>query len=258
MKEIDGEAYFHHLGFDNKTSKVLSWLVKKDKQSILNIARNTEIERTKVYRIIDELLKGGYIVQTRDYKRNYYKIGSIERFKTLKDSQEKIAQTINSQWADFVLLFVNSKNSSRTTDVRYYRGANGIKQILWNELQAEHEVLSFTYRNLQDIVGRKFFLKWGQEFDRRKLINKDLRSESFDEYDKKLGFKRAPFKGDRIKYLPDKYLDAPLAVDIYNDIVVIYDWRDNDVFAVEIQNAKFADFMKKIFRRYWKKGLNSV
>ncbi len=244
-------TFFQQIGFSQEESKILSYLSKHKRQSILQISRGTSIERTKIYRIIDELLKKGFVIQSKDYKSNYYSIGSVSRFYELKESEVEKAKFLTSNWASLVSVLTEN-TTDRSTDVRFYNGKEGIKQIQYNELSANKEILSFTYRNLKDIIGRKFFTNWAKEAEARGIIVKDLRTQSFDKFDKQMKFKPSPFKGDRIRYLPAKYKDFHLAVDIYNDIVVLYEWRDNDAFAVEIQNKNFAKFMKTIFNDYWK------
>ena len=54
------KRYFTSLGFGPATSLVLASLLINGKQTVLEISRSTGIERTKVYRIIDRLLKKNY------------------------------------------------------------------------------------------------------------------------------------------------------------------------------------------------------
>ena len=243
-------TFFQRVGFSREESKILSYLSKHKRQSILQIARGTGIERTKVYRLIDSLLENGFVTQSKDYKSNYYSIGAISKFYELKEKEIEKARFLDSNWANLVSILTEN-TTDQSTDVRFYKGKEGIKQIQYNELNANKEILSFTYRNVKDIVGKKFFTNWAKEIELRGIILKDLRTQSFDKFDKKMRFKPSPFKGDYIRYLPDKYKDFHLAVDIYNDIVVLYEWRDNDAFAVEIQNKNFAKFMKMLFNDYW-------
>ncbi len=254
---MNSKQYFKNLGLTQEESEILNYLTKHKRQSILQISRGTAIERTKIYRVIDNLLKNGFIVQSKDYKSNYYSVASPSRFWDLKEKKHEEAKVLENNWAKFVSQ-LTQKNATQTTDVRYYKGREGIKQILWNELQADKEIRSFTYRNLQDVVSRQWFKKWAKEVDALGIILKDLRTHEFDKYDKTKKFKPLKFKADIIRYLPKKYKDFYLAVDIYNDIVVLYDWRDNEVFAVEIQNKNFAKFMKTMFDEYWEKSISKV
>ena len=247
---------FTNLGFGDAQSEILKYLAENQRLTALQISRGTGIERTKVYRILDELVKKGAALQHSGDKKTYYSIGDPETFQQMREHKEHELQAVEKQWSGFLSTLKNT-SKNRTTDVRYYHGKDGIKQILWNELKADGEILSFTYRSLEDIVGDSFFEKWTQESDRRGIIVKDLRTKAFDKFRKELGLKYVahPFKGDVIRYLPEEqYKDFPIAIDIYNDTVVLYDWRNNETFAVEIENANFAKFMKMVFEDYWKKA----
>ena len=243
------EKFFQNLGFNTDQCQVLVFLSKHNKQSILQISRGTGIERTKLYRIIDELLPEGYVIQSKAYKKHYYSIGSVSSFAEKKQKEVKKAELLKQRWPEFVRE-LTSNSTIASTDVRFYQGEHGIKQILWNELRAK-EILSFTYRSLIDVTGSKWFKKWANEYNSRGITTKDLRTRAFDttKYPTDINLQK-----DIIRYLPESYKDFHLAVDIYNDIVVLYDWRNDEVFAVEIQNKNFAKFMRMLFYEMWSKG----
>ena len=245
---MDLRQFFQTLGFDNEQSRVLTFLSKHNKQSILQISRGTGIERTKLYRIIDELLPEGYVIQSKAYKKHYYSIGPVSTFANRKKKELKKANVLKHHWTDFVRELMD-KNVNTSTDVRFYHGPQGIRQVLWNELQAK-EILCFVYRDLRYITGERWFKKWAKECNIRGVINKELRTYAFD----KTKYSKITLQGEIVRYLPKDYEDFHLAVDIYNDIVVLYDWRNEDVFAVEIQNKNFAKFMRMLFYEMWTKG----
>ncbi len=248
------KSYLSKLGFDEESILILESLFTHDKQSVLELSRDTGIERTKVYRLIDELLKNGFVVVVKGYKRNYYKIAPIEKFENEKDKFNKMANELVEDWAKFAHTISSLNTKQNPTSVNYYRGVNGIKQVLWNELKAQDKLYSFTYRNLVEIVGLKFFREWEDEFEERGLVCLDLRTQEFEKSDVVPAHRGYNRTWDQIRYLPKNHPHMTLAVDIYNDTVVVYDWRDNDIFAVEIQNQKFADFMKVVFKSFWQQA----
>ncbi len=249
------KRYFTLLGFGPATSLVLASLLINGKQTVLEISRSTGIERTKVYRIIDRLLKKNYIVQVKQYKRHAYRISDIDKFSQKRSDYEAKARILADEWSGFAESFEEYGNKEKSnTDIRYYNGVDGIRQLIWNELKAEGELLSFTYRDLQEVVGRHFFVQWGEEFGKRGLVCKDLRTDSFCESTQRQGYRPAPFKGDLVRYLPGDFPNMPISVDVYNDIVAIYDWKNGELFGVEIENGQFAQFMKGTFNLMWDKG----
>ncbi|HOU75734.1 MAG TPA: hypothetical protein PK957_01260 [Candidatus Dojkabacteria bacterium] len=50
------------------------------------------------------------------------------------------------------------------------------------------------------------------------------------------------------KYIDPQILDIQIALDIWDDAVTIFNWYKGEVFAVEIINDKFANFMKQIHK----------
>lgn len=46
-------------------------------------------------------------------------------------------------------------------------------------------------------------------------------------------------------------MKLPHNLDVYDDVIAMYYWGDNDVWGVEIQNARMAEMQRSIFETLW-------
>lgn len=56
------------------------------------------------------------------------------------------------------------------------------------------------------------------------------------------------------RYLDPKVLDLEIQMDIYNDVVAIYNWYEGEVFGVQVINEKAAKLQKQLFDVVWEKA----
>ena len=141
----------------------------------------------------------------------------------------------------------------KQTRVVFYRGHEGIRQMAWNNLRAKGEIVGYTYRFYSEVLGKKMFKKWLEELIRKDLKIREIISDTY------LNLKTIHPKEDVIlesncetRYISKDVLDYDHQLDIYNDVVAIYNWYEGEVFGVEIHNQKVAKLQKQLFEIVWK------
>jgi len=240
------------LDFDE--SKVYLTLLDKGPMTVLQISRATKISRTNVYRIADKLKEGGFLEEKVDSKKLLYPVG-MHKLEMLVKEQENRAEFLRNILPDIATIIPAATSMSQPdTKVLFYRGVEGIKQMVWNTLQANNECVGYTYRSLKEIVGEEFAQKWEKEFTFRKLKFRDLIG---DEYLQSVKDKNAEtYKSDwfETRFISSDILDITHQVDIYNDVVAYYAWHEDEIFGVEIYNKKIAKLQKQLFEVVWRLG----
>ena len=247
--------YLGGLGFGEETAKLYGALVGKGPMTILEASRATEIERTALYRLIDELVAKGLIEEVLAHKSRRIQAVSPAKIKGLLENEKQRVEKLESGFGEFEKL-IESMPQNHSTQVRYYRSISGIKQILWNEARAKGEVIGYTYRNLQEVVGQKYFEEYARELENNKVVSRDLRCDSFLASTDSPEFRRRHIDQSVWRYLPDSVMRLTHNLDVYNDVVAIYYWENDDVFGVEIENQKIADMQRSIFETLWKLAEN--
>lgn len=245
------------LDFSSEESAIYLTLAQNEQLTILHTARKSGIERTKIYRLVDELIRRGIIEEVVGYKKKLLKASNINTLSFLVQQQEA-----TTNYLKHTLPLISKELEALTipypeTKVLYYRGSDGIKQMLWNQLTAKKEILSFTYRVLEEVVGKKFFRSWVDEFEKRNLGLREIRTEEFYKSLDQLKTKTV-MNTNQIRYLPSKTLLINHGMDIYNNVYAIYDWREGEIFGVEIYNQKIADMQKHFFEVFWNMAKEDV
>lgn len=245
-------SYFCKLGLNNNEASILYTLLEQGQLTILELSRLTEIERTKIYGITDSLLKKGLIEKVIDYKRKYLKICNVNKIELEINKQFENVEYLKSAFPSLCTYMSFFESEYHPTKVLFYRGKDGIKQMLWNELKAKRKKLfAYSYRNLQEITGPKFFRKYAKEFMRKNMIIEDLRSEEFIKSEADSNYEIIKLKGDIVRYISPKILNINIEIDLYDDITAIFNWYKGEIFGVEIYNNKLAELLTQMFRTFW-------
>lgn len=247
------------LGFKNHEILIFFALIKNGPLTISEISKYTQIPRTTVHRVIIMMLKKELVERIIKHKFNlikaqdpeYLKVILKEKVSTINNVEKNINSVVSS-------LKAYSTPAIKRTEVMYYEGREGIKQLLWNELSAKTEVLSLTYRTLSEITGKEFIIRWWNENIQRKIKNKCIGNPGTSE------MKNAVDKDIKEKYLPT----PPILLEeriikknvikiiqetfLYNNVYAIVQWDRNQAFGIEIYNEVVADQEREIFKILWK------
>ncbi|MBI2356643.1 hypothetical protein HYV12_01095 [Candidatus Dojkabacteria bacterium] len=252
MDNIDFlNRYLKDLGYGEEEITIYTNLLIKGEMTILNLSRSSGIERTKLYRLLEGLIEKGIVVERLEFNKRFLQACDLSVLQ--RHAEEVINKTtfISKNLPSFLNIVGEYRQSSLPTNVKFYKGVEGIKQVLWNELRAEKEILVYSYRILNEITGDKFFHKWSSECVVRGIEIRDLRSVEFLKSEMMASGDLMPFVGDEIRYIEPEELDITIEMDIYNDTVVIFNWLKGDVYGVEITDAKFAKMQRQIFKAFW-------
>ncbi|PIQ73584.1 hypothetical protein COV58_01800 [Candidatus Roizmanbacteria bacterium CG11_big_fil_rev_8_21_14_0_20_36_8] len=135
--------------------------------------------------------------------------------------------------------------------MQFYRGKDGIRQMLWNELSAKTDSCVFVYKEFNIAVGQNFFQTWVEQMNERELTARELRTDLFDKDFIETDSVSVPYEGMNVRYL--KYDDFPLThgMTIYDNVVSIYNWWNDEIFGVEIYNQQVADMQRLFFETFW-------
>jgi len=204
---------------NSKEGEIYLTLLQKGILSPLQLSRATLLNRTTIYRILQ------------------------------KESEiDKLKQTLPELKAQLTAI---QGLASPETKVLYYRGQDGLKQLLWNTLNAENEIIGYGYMNWNDVVGKEFAEKLRQEVVLRKRYSREIQnSNSIDplktytsvpSYDKYYSGKKIPKEKIAIKH--DTY--------IYNNVFAFSHFIKEEFFGIEIYNAEIVLTQRQIFEILW-------
>lgn len=247
------------LGLTREEAKVYTELLK-EAQTHLSLSRLTGINRTKIYRLAEELVKKSLVTKETNDRGNYLVakdpstlgVGIANDEATLK----KKRATYQSVLPDLEALL--NIGGSDDLQVLTYDGKEGLKHMLWHELKTKDEILILGYGVMEDLVGKG---KWAEKHRERtisagykihELMNgKPDPSGYMTDFTQVARFKKIY----ELRYISDEILNiTDNQIAIYNDTVAIYLSRGKRKVGVEIINRPYADMMRQMFNMYWKQA----
>lgn len=247
----------YRLGLDTDQAKVYLALLEKP-MSHLEIARKTSVNRTKVYRIADDLIKRGLIAENQDETGRQLIANDPANLeisiKTDEEEVERKKQTLQSALPGLQTLFASGSLPGESDfEVNTYEGSDGFKQMLWNELKTKDEIVIFGSGTIADLVGSRRWAEKHREktiesgYKIREVLNPNGKPNVFTENENFM-------QQYNRRYVPVNILPLTHQLCVYNNTVAIYSWVNDQKVGVEIVNKQFAEMQRSIFEEYWRRA----
>lgn len=249
-------SYFFKLGLSSEIADIYLALLAYGPQTISDVARHSGVERTRVYRLMDELTVSNLIeVETR-YKRNILHAAPITNLQILLTKKEQELEELRYGLEDIHKRIGAGSLASPTTRVQAYKGSDGLRQMFWNQTRSKSENLSILHENMQRYTNENFFDRWARTCNEHKLTFRSILGDSFIEsqrtwYTGHSNERLAAWSG---RYVPEGVFPITHSTVVYDDVTSYYNWKDGEIFGIEIYNAQIAEAQKQFFEMLWTLG----
>lgn len=244
------------LGLEEKEVKVYLSLLEQGVQTPLGLSRNTSINRTTIYRVLEKLKEKGLIEEILDQKSTRYQVSdpqklnliiseSLERLQEVKKLLPNLIENLNRF----------KKNQPFPTKIIFFRGRSGIQQLLWNTLRVVKgsEQVGYGYLDWNDTAGEKFAEKLRQKYVEKGIKALEIQNEILED-DKFTTNKVYLDKYYRCRIIPKSEIEFNHDTYIYNDVFAFCHIYKGELFGVEIHNKEIAKTQRQIFYQLWKIG----
>jgi sugar-specific transcriptional regulator TrmB len=214
----------------------------------LKLARSTGVNRSKVYRVAEQLERRS-LVSVRSDDRGTFLIASdpatLEVDLVTEESNLKGKRQAFESLLPMLQLIKSNDISSFI--VHTYEGEEGFKQMLWHELKTTSENLMFGRGSLTDLIDNKRWIAQHTQrmlaagYKVRQLVNPHETEELFSVNNENYEY--------RILSKEKLLLENQLTT--YNNTVAIYHWRHQQKVGVEIINEAYATLVRQMFDSFW-------
>ena len=250
--------YFIALGLNNDIADIYATLHQYGAQTLSELARKSGVERTKIYRILDELKATGLVEVETQYKREILRAAPIDNIEVYLSNKEQQLRSARASFETIEKLLLNNDSSTSGTRVQFYRGIDGLKQLYWNQTKAKTEVLAIMNENMQLHTKSAFFERWVHKMNENNITTRGIINDQFVTSQQKWYSKR---NNERLKDWESRYISEELfpinhQMIMYNDVVAYQDWHGGEVFGIEIHNQMIADTQRRFFEMLWKQSLS--
>ena len=240
--------YFGKIGLSDELADLYMALGDFGPQSISELSRNSRIERTRVYRLLDDLKLSNLVETETYYGKELLKAAPFSNVKSLIAKRELELLSLKD---DFELIsgsLASNELSSPAAKVKFYAGPEGIRQMLNNQLRASSEIASIAYQHLSPTTGTPFANNWLKEFSRRNLESRVIYGNDY--------FKSTPntYKDPKkvvYKLIPQKKFLISSTIDVYDNVNAFFIWKDAKVYGYEVIDQSLADHNRQIFEMLW-------
>lgn len=242
------------LGLNPEESRVYLELLQGPRTH-LQVSKETGVNRTKVYRIVEDLQqrslvgrrvddRGTFLVATDPSALEVSLISEEERLKQQRKTLSSLLPTLTKLQGKDMHDFA----------VRTYDGTAGLKQMCWHELKAKSELLALGNGTIEQIASdEKWAMKHRQRqieagYITRELVNYDYLTSDLPELASRQLIESKLY---RMRVLAPSVLSIDNQTTIYNDTVAIYHWKQEKKVGIEIISATYAQMMRQMFEHYW-------
>jgi len=230
------------IGLNEKESKVYIILLELGDALASEIAKKTNINRSLLYSILDELIEKGIVTYILKNNVRFYRATEPNKILSMLKEKETIFSSI---LPNLMSLY---KPRTKKPIIEILEGKEGIKTILNDVLRIKKEWFAFNIPGKGPEIlgpGVHAFEKERQK-SRIKLNVICIRT--------KQGLKRgkefSKMKYTQVQLIPEKY-ESPASNWIYGDRIVIIFWYKEFPFAIRIIDKNLAESYKNHFKILW-------
>lgn len=249
-------AYFFKLGLSSEIADIYLALYAYGEQTISELSRHSGVERTRIYRLMDELQASNLVEVESQYKRQILRPSPVSNLQILLAKREQDLRELYRGLDDLKEKLSNTPHNS-ATKIQAYRGVEGLKQMFWNQTRTETENLSILYENMQGRTKLTFFERWARVMQERHVQSRSIIGDNFvqtqqDWYKRNTNKRMANWEG---RYVPDGVFPITHSTTIYNDVTSYFNWKDGEIFGIEIYNEQIANAQRQFFEILWNQGI---
>lgn len=236
---------------DAVEAQLYLYLLENGPQTPLQLSRAINIDRSKIYRSIKHLSGSGFIEETHAaWGKKLQAASPTNLLRLVREREDKLGMQ-KSQLPTLIQELSKSPTyTQREFEVKHYRGQEGLKQMLWNQLSAKKEIVAFSYKNKNDISGKTYAEKIRTEQLSRKIMLYEVENET-DQGDYWYTAVTGWEKYYQSHHISPKILDIKQYIAVFNNTVAIMNWLDSEEVGIEITNAPYADMQRQIFWQFW-------
>jgi sugar-specific transcriptional regulator TrmB len=241
-------------GLSEVESRLYLYILGKEPLTIVQIAHGTNLPRTTLYDNVQKLIEKGLVEKVVIYKSQMFKAHPISILKDQIARQTEQIKKLEISAIELENMLPLATTQTTSTQVRYFHGPAGFKQMMSNTLNAEKETIGYSEFGRVTVVGEKFMEYWKTEMISKNIKDRVITSDN----PKILSYVKEPTENywrrqfQNTKIIDNKSFYISGDTTIYNNIFAVCWWKSGEVVGVEIENPELVKIQKSIFEILWK------
>jgi sugar-specific transcriptional regulator TrmB len=248
-------------GLSIKQAEIYILLVAHRELRIPEIIRLAGLSRSSVYMHLDRLYEYGLAEEIIESSYRIIRPYSVSVMRHDLDKQivtlKKLSNDLDT--LEKSMAFAEPELPIQSCKVRYYKDRSGARQLFWNTLKSDSEVLAFSEWGRDRFVGTNFYHSFVAEskqrqIEERSLINFKPETLEFIRKYNKPGLNISRAKPSNIRVVDKNILPIKGESFIYGDTFAQVYISGIKIYGFEVENANFANTQKKVFEAFWNLG----
>jgi sugar-specific transcriptional regulator TrmB len=247
--------FFKKIGFSEKEAGVYLQLIHLGPQAASTLSRNTNINRTTMYDVMEALKKRGIVRSVSSKGITVFEaLPAKELVNFLERKKDETIRTITKQQraVEEILPELISLENPKSTKpkVSFYEGENGMREAYEDTLNSEGPILA--YANVEEM--HKGLPNFFPEYYKRRAVDRKIHIKAIlpdNEESIKRAAKDEEENRESMLVAKEEYEFSP-EINIYNNKVLLASWCEK--MAIVIESQEIADFHRKMFKLCWKEA----
>lgn len=255
MEEQSLTQQLEAFGLNATEAAIYLHLASKQPKTILEIARELDLPRTSVYDNAIKLAEKGLVQKIVTFKSQKLKAYPLSILQSSLDKQKAHLTELQNQLTALEDSLAHTLAVSASTEVRYFYGPQGFKQMMWNTLRGKN-LIGYSQFGRAVVVGKAFTEKHAEEIVSRGIKDRVITNPHFIKDYMQSNIDTEAIKNARLKFqttrvIPKEKLYVSGDITIYNNVFAVTYWKQGEVVGVEIENAELVKTQHSIFELVW-------
>jgi sugar-specific transcriptional regulator TrmB len=243
------QKYLEKLGIEPAATKVYIALFTEGPSSALQLAKQSGISRTQVYRFLESLQEAGLVSAEQLSYGTLYRALPLENIEGLLADREAETAAIRRNLGGMTAaLQALAGGIGPKATVQHYYGLAGLKQANWNLTKADREYRVFESAHLSQHLDRAFARRCREQAIARGIRTYDLTNA---ETVKMSEVEPIDLRLSQLRHIDPTILTINFEVYIYNDVVTLLDYKEGHELALEIHHPTLKSMMQQLFDAMW-------
>jgi sugar-specific transcriptional regulator TrmB len=239
------------IGLGENEIEIYLALIKTGAQTVKQISEAARINRTTTYRYLESLAEKElieWIIGKRGQMARATSPDNLNLF--LKSRLNGLSDTKNALPSLVSELKKIQPVQKFATQIRYFEGEEGLKQMIWNTLKTKEVLRSYSILGRREVINAKFEDDFENEWVRRGLKDRLITNETKLDYirDRMVANYKSAIN---MRIIPSSRFYITNDIAIYNNVVSIASLEKGNLVGVEIENEEIAKTQKSIFEIVW-------
>ena len=240
-------SYFAKLGLEAEIADIYLALHTFGPQSISQLSRNARVERTRIYRLIDQLMDSNLVEVESQNTRGILKAAPIANLHILIAQKAQELKSLQDELSLIEQVLARNSLSTPIGRVQYYEGQEAAKQMWHNVAAATTDISAVLFTDLEELVDASFKRRWVETVNQREVHFRVIRDQQSPQ---PASSNTLPAAWE-VRTIPKDVFPITHTSLVYNDVIASFYWQDKQLFGMEIYNNDATTAQQAYFELLW-------